>query len=127
MAAMFFARLGHQLHPDTNAEKGVALRDDAIIEGINHAINGGQRDHAMGKGADTRQNNAIRMAHGIWISCDDNILSPSGFKRIPDRLEVSRAIIDQGEAHSIPLVEGMASALRASISTATRSARASAL
>ena len=79
----------------------------------------------MRKSAHAGQDDPISPADHIGISGDSNFPGACRFQRIPDRLEVARAIIDQGEAHSIPLVEGMASALRASISTATRSARAS--
>lgn len=83
----------------------------------------------MGKSADAGKDNAISAADDFWISGHPDIGRSSSPQGIANRLKIARAIIDECNAHgyNVPLVDGMLSALRASISTACRSARAKAL
>ena len=96
---------------------------------LDHAVDGRKRHHAMGKSPHTGQDNAIRRRDGVRIGGDHNIFRPCSPECIADRLEIARAIIDEHNrpVHNIPLVDGMPSVLRGSISIACRRARARAL
>ena len=74
--------------------------------------------------ADARQDDAVDLGDHVRVGGDDDVARPRRTQRIVDRMEIARFDVDQRQRHSMPLVEGMASALRGSISTAIRSARA---
>src|SRR5690606_12152532 len=88
--------------------------------------------HAIGEGADTGQDNTVRGADAIGVGGDHDLrsaLRSRARKRLFGGAQIARAVIDNGDglAHKTPLVEGIWSATRGSISTAFRSARATAL
>ena len=62
----------------------------------------------------------------VGIGGDRDVSRARAFSALCDRMEIARAVIDQRDRRltSMPLVRGIASALRGSISTASRSARA---
>ena len=60
---MFEPAFGHQLQPDADAEKGLAARPHALLKRLDHAGNGDKPLLAIGKGADTRQHDALGRAH----------------------------------------------------------------
>src|SRR3546814_8121728 len=71
-------------------------------------------------------------AHQRRIARDLNMHAACFFQRIVNGMKITRAIIDKGDnarhcPPNVPLVDGTLSALRGSISTAVRSARATAL
>ena len=67
VTAMFFACLGHQLHADANAQKGLGAGAGRFIQGVDHAGNGGQRTHAMGERADAGQDDPVGARHHIGV------------------------------------------------------------
>src|SRR5690606_930569 len=149
--AMLKALSRHQLHADADAEKRSALRDDSFPQGIDHAINGGKPLAAGAKCPDARQHDPVRGDDLFGAACHQDGSIPTALPARPleclgGGAKVSRPVVNDRCLHSrhisppreggilryrlppsVPLVEGMASARRGSISMASRRARASAL
>src|SRR5690606_1305444 len=141
----------HQLHADADAENRPALRNDRIPRGIDHTINGGKTLAAGAKCPDPRQHDPVRRHDVLGAACHHDGSIPIALPARPleclgGGAKVSRSVVNDRCLHSrhisppreggilryrlppsVPLVEGMASARRGSISMASRRARASAL
>src|SRR6056297_2553443 len=132
--AVFKAARRHHLHPDANAHEGAALRDHRLFDRLEEATMIVELVAAGGKGPVAGQHDARGAAHGVGIAGDQH-LARAGFKRHALKrflggVQVAGFVVDDDRGHaaySVPLVEGTASDLRGSVSTASRKARATAL
>jgi hypothetical protein len=97
MDTMFFASLRHQLHANTDAKEGLAACPGRFLQRIDHARNGRERIHAMGKGANAGKDDPVCVAHGIGIGRDINIICARRLQGIADRLKIASAIINEGD------------------------------
>ena len=77
------------------------------------------------------QHDPVRLGDNIRIRGHDDGTRPDlgrhTLERLLRRVQVAAVVIDECGCHRLPLVDGMASALRGSVSTASRKARATAL
>ncbi len=99
MDALFMAIGRHQLHADADAEERHAARNDALLHRVAHAAHGAEPVHAIGEGADARQDDAVGLAHDVWIVADDDIgVGPDRPDRALEgfccRAQIARAIVD---------------------------------
>ncbi len=95
MDAVFLTRLSHQLHAHANSKEGLGSSPSRLIQRINHPLDPRQRVPAMRKRPDPWQNNPVCAAQRVWISGDADIIRSRRFERVPNRLKIARAVIDQ--------------------------------
>ncbi|MNL17768.1 hypothetical protein D3C87_1388830 [compost metagenome] len=120
---LFAAFAGQQLHADANAQERHAALDDALVQHLDHAGHGLKARHAIGKGADTGQHDAVGRADHIGVCGhgDDVTLAAFGgdpLKGLGGGAQIARAIVDNGNrTHALP---SMADSRAASVSMAKR-------
>ena len=93
---VFTSRLEAFAFAQEIAAYGTRTATRRLIQRLNHAGNGRQRPHAMGKSANAGQDNPVRGQNTRRISGDINCRCPCGPQRIAHRLEIARTIIDEG-------------------------------
>src|SRR5690606_39690222 len=136
-AVVFLTVIQQRLHAHTNTEQRFAR--------VNHIENGpvqpGLGDHpdTVTNGTDTGKHHPVRMANLVRVTGNHDALTGSHFlQRLAGGVQIPHAVIDHGDGfthtwvpHSVsvkvPLVLGVMSPMRGSLSTATRSARPKAL
>mmetsp|Transcript_24127 Transcript_24127/g.44833 ORF Transcript_24127/g.44833 Transcript_24127/m.44833 type:complete len:228 (+) Transcript_24127:2537-3220(+) len=127
--AVFTAPCGHQLHANTDAQKRATLDLNRLDQRVIDAPCPAQGRRTGRKGTVAGQHNPVGPRHDISVRCDHNRarirLPRHPLKSLVGRVQIATFVVDQGrKAHSAPLVEGIAFALRGSTSNATRKARA---
>ena len=123
----FDALLEHEVHTQADAEErhagGDALAHYADLPELLH------RGGRVGERAHARQHDGVGPGDGRGVGRDERATA----RRVDaalDALQVALAVVDDRDArgrHSAPFVEGSASPMRGSRSTAWRNARAAAL
>ena len=71
----------HQLHPDADAEEGLAAPPDVLVEDLPHAGHGPESITAILEGADTRQDYSLGAPHFVGAAGHTNIATDSGVAR----------------------------------------------
>jgi hypothetical protein len=137
LVAVLAAEARHHLAADADAEEGRALADHPRLDRLEEAGRRHQPGAAIGEGADPRQHDpvgAASTASGSALTATGPAPTSAAMRaklfsaecRLP-LLVVDDDRADQGRSSSVPLVEGTAPPARGSGSTASRSARATAL
>ena len=124
------ARRQH-LHPDANPHERTPALGHDLINRLEQAGVLKQLAIAGRIGPVARQDNTVRAAHDIGVRGDHHCarigFAGNPLKRLLGRVQVAGFVINnrrQHSGHSAPLVDGISSALRGSVSTASRRARA---
>ena len=112
-------------------------RKGPCVDGLGHdavepAVD--ERRHAVARSPLPRAQDAVAGRDGGGVAADDDLVAGRDvFERLRHRAQVAHAVVDDGDAlharapYNEPLVDGMASPARSSISHAMRSARPNAL
>ena len=121
-----------QLRPDADAEERFALSPHRLFKSLDHARDPIEAAPAIGESADAGQHDPLGSQNVLRPGSDVDPVRKSHLARGPlERLsrgmQVARAVIDDCDGHSAPLVDGTRSAWRGSIATAALSARATPL
>ncbi len=95
---------GHELHADADAEEGVGLFFDGFDECLMHAGNGIQTRPAIGIGADTGQDDAVRRGDVIGLvgqidGCVDTGFTRGALESFGGRAQIARAVVDDRDTH----------------------------
>src|SRR4029450_10709369 len=101
---VFAAAFGHELHAHTNAEDRPAAPAHAVVERLHHAADGIEPTPAIGKGADARQHHALGPGDLFRIArhhdrLRQSFLARGALERFRRRVQIARAVIDDGDAH----------------------------
>ena len=95
--------LGHELAADADAEERLAAPDHLLVQRLHHARHRVETAAAIGEGADARQHDAVGRRHDFRVRGDDDRvarLARRALERLGGGVKVSRAVIDDGDAHS---------------------------
>ena len=109
---VFEAALGHQLHADADAEERPAAAAHGLLQRLDHAGHGVEPGAAVGEGADARQHDAVGREHRVGIAGDDDrhrrrpASRAARSKRLVGRVQVARAVVDDGDGHRPPPASG---------------------
>ncbi len=124
----------HDLKTHANSQNGPAAAQATIDE--TGSLNGSESVHHSCEGTHTRDDQAVGVHDVLRVGAELHACS-RGFQGPHRGVDIAGAVIENDDArgghlfvtgvHKAPLVDGMESAMRASGSTASRSARASAL
>src|SRR6516165_9708714 len=100
----FAAALGHELHADANAEERPAAPAHALVERFHHPVDGVEPTPAIGEGADTGQHHPVGARNLIGIARHHDrlrqpFLARGALERFCRRVQIARAVIDDGDAH----------------------------
>src|SRR5215467_14109903 len=101
---VFAAAFGHELHADANAEERPAAHAHAVVERLHHAADGIEPAPAIGEGADARQHHALGAGDLLRIArhhdrLRQTFLARGALERFRRRVQIARAVIDDGDAH----------------------------
>src|SRR5262249_43704743 len=101
---VFAPALGHELHANANAEERPAAPAHAVVERFHHAADGVEPPPAIGEGADTRQHHPVGARDLIGIArhhdrLRQTFLARGALERFRRRVQIARAVIDDGDAH----------------------------
>ncbi len=101
---MLEAARGEQLHADADAEERPAAFVDALVDRLDHPVDGIEMPPAVGEGAVARQHDPVGARHHIGVGRDcDRLARPALADRILERLlgrvEVAGAVVDDRDAH----------------------------
>ena len=98
---MFFARIRHQLHPDANAEEGHGIPPHASLQRLDHAGHAAQSARARPECANAGEDDTVGGGDRGGIGGDQHVGGTRRLQRIGDRMQIPRAIIDEGEGHAV--------------------------
>ena len=107
MLAELEAPVKQQLHPQTDAQNGLARRRFFLDDGIQAGVS--QLSGGILKSTYPGENQLVRLAQNPGIPGDGDFRS-NGSQAAFQRKQVSNSIINYGNHHSTPLVEGISSA-----------------
>ena len=88
MLAELLARVGHQLHPDADAQERRAARG-GLLQRILHAVDRAQVRRARAERADAGEDYAIGRQHRVGVGGDEEVVAARGAQRVGDRVEVA--------------------------------------
>ena len=129
--AVFMPGGRQHLHAHADAQKRHAAQQHRLAQRLGHAVHLAQGAAACGKGAVARQHDPVGPDRERRVRGHHHLgpgIPAHQLERLFRRMQVAAVIVDQRDPHhSAPLVEGRTPAIRGSGSTASRSARATAL
>src|SRR5262249_33022485 len=101
---VFASALRHQLHPDTDAEEGLATFSYAMLQRIDHTGNFVEPAAAIGECANAGKHNPFGARDRIRIAGDGDRLLEAAFARrafegLCSRMQVARPVVDDSNAH----------------------------
>src|SRR5262245_19912568 len=101
---VFAAAFGHELHADANAEERPAAPAHAVVERLHHAADGVEPTPAIGEGAHARQHHAVGAGDLVGFARHHDrlrqpFLARGALERFRRRMQVARAVIDDGDGH----------------------------
>src|SRR5580698_7687589 len=101
---VFQSAFGQKLHADANTEERPPFPAHGLFKRFAHPINGIEPALAIGKRTDPRQHHAVGLRHDRRIAGDnDRLIDAAVARRALERLrcgvQVTRAVIDNGDAH----------------------------
>src|SRR4029077_6804007 len=100
---VFASSLRHQLHPDTDAEEGLAISSYALLQRIHHTGNFVEPAAAIGECTNAGQHNPIGAWYRIRIAGDSDplfeaALSGRALEGFCSRMQIARPVVDDSNA-----------------------------